>query len=180
MENIQNMKSINNLEVTLKYTEQEDLELETAISICLNTKSLLKATEEFYTPKINAIGEGKWNLICLQLNNLVEAMKKGEIRRLSAYYWDDATGEQISVYLANNRYLFVNNCRDDINQPYNATLPLFKYGMREAGFITRWEEYKIYAKLRKSLISQLQSKTDIYQKEISKVKDHFADVQSHK
>ena len=179
MENIQNTKLINNLEVTLKYTEQKDLELETAISICLNAKNLLKATEEFYTPKINAIGEGKWNLICLQLNNLNEAMKKGDIRRVSAYYWDGATGEQIAAYLANG-HLFINNFNCNITQTYDATLPMFKYGMQEAGFITRWEEYKIYAKFRKSLISQLQSKTNIYQKNIEEVKNHFTEVQNHK
>ena len=103
---IKNTNTINNIKVTVEYDRQEDLELATALKKLSETKTNYKTTDNFYTPKINAIGEAKWDAICEQLKPLVEAMKEAKIPVIRTSYIDDKTGEQIRVTINKNNSVF--------------------------------------------------------------------------
>ena len=102
-----NINIINNIKVTVEYNTQEDLEIAMALKKLSETKTNYETTDNFYTPKINAIGEAKWNAICEQLKPLVEAMKEAKIPMIRATYTEDDTGCQINVSINKNNYMYV-------------------------------------------------------------------------
>ena len=181
---VKNTNTINNIKVTVEYDTQEDLELTMALKKLSETKTNYETTDSFYTPKINAIGEAKWNAICEQLKPLVEAMKEAKIPVIRASYIDDKTGEQIRVAINKNNYMYV-QC-SYFNENYILNTPLIiltsnfgALGVSPAGFITRWEEYNIYTNLRFNLLKEIEKTTNRIQKDTNAIIDHFADVRDH-
>lgn len=175
--------TINNIKVTVEYDMKEDLELAIALKKISETKANYKTTDNFYTPKINAIGEAKWNAICEQLKPLVEAMKEAKIAVIRAFYTDDKTGEQIRISIngSNRMYAFCSwfNENHDLSAPLSVTSRFGTFGMSPAGFITRWEEYNIYNNLRFNLFKEIEKETKRIQKDTNTIIDHFADVRDH-
>lgn len=180
---IKNTNTINNIKVTVEYDMQEDLELAMALKKLSETKNNYETTDSFYTPKINAIGEAKWNAICEQLKPLVEAMKEAKISVLRATYIEDNTGEQVRVSLNKNNYMYVQcsyfNENYELNAPFVPTSNFGALGISPAGFITRWEEYNIYTNLRFNLLKEIEKTTNRIQKYTNAIIDHFADVRDH-
>ena len=180
---IKNTNTINNIKVTVEYDIQEDLELAMALKKLSETKTNYETTDSFYTPKINAIGEAKWNAICEQLKPLVEAMKEAKIAVIRAFYVDDKTGEQVRISInGNNRmYAFCSwfNENHDLSAPLSVTSRFGTFGMSPAGFISRWEEYNIYNNLRFNLFKEIEKETKRIQKDTNFIIDHFADVRDH-
>lgn len=175
--------TINNIKVTVEYDMQEDLELAMALKKLDEAKTNYEAADNFYTPKINAIGEVKWDAICEQLKPLVEAMKEAKIPVIRAFYIDDNMGGQVRVSINKNNYMYVQG--PYINENYNLDSPLSltsafgTLGMSPAGFITRWEEYNIYTNLRLTLLNEIERATNRIQKDTNAIIDHFADVRDH-
>ena len=182
MEN-KNINIINNIKVTVEYDMQEDLELAMALKKLSETKTNYKTTDSFYTPKINAIGDAKWNAICEQLKPLVEAMKEAKISAIHATYTDDKTGEQVRVSINKNNRMYVQCSYFNENYGLDSTfIPTSVFGflgMSPAGFITRWEEYNIYTNLRFNLLKEIEKATNRIQKDTNAIIDHFADVRDH-
>ena len=180
---IKNTNTINNIKVTVEYDMQEDLELAMALKKLSETKNNYETTDSFYTPKINAIGEAKWNAICEQLKPLVEAMKEAKISVIRATYIEDDTGEQIriSIYGNNRMYAFCSRFNEShvLSAPLSVTSRFGTFGMSPAGFITRWEEYNIYTNLRFNLLNEIEKATNRIQKDTNAIIDHFADVRDH-
>ncbi len=180
---VKNTNTINNIKVTVEYDMQEDLELAMALKKLSETKTNYKTTDNFYTPKINAIGEAKWSAICEQLKPLVEAMKEAKIAVIRAFYIDDKTGEQIRISInGNNRmYAFCSwfNENHDLSAPLSVTSRFGTFGMSPAGFISRWEEYNIYNNLRFNLFKEIEKETKRIQLDTNAIIDHFADVRDH-
>lgn len=175
--------TINNIKVTVEYDMKEDLELAMALKKLSETKANYKTTDNFYTPKINAIGEAKWDAICEQIKPLAEAMKEAKISIISAFYTDDKTGDQIriSINSSNRMYVFCSyfNEYHDLNTPLSVTSRFGTFGISPAGFITRWEEYNIYENLRFKLLNEIEKTTNRIQKDTNVIIDHFADVRDH-
>lgn len=175
--------TINNIKVTVEYDMQEDLELAMALKKLSETKTNYETTDSFYTPKINAIGEAKWNAICEQLKPLVEAMKEAKIPVIRASYTDDKTGDQINISINKNCHMYVQG--PYLNENYSLNVSLIStscfgaFGISPAGFITRWEEYNIYANLRFKLLNEIEKATNRIQKDTNAIIDHFADVRDH-
>lgn len=182
MEN-KNINIINNIKVTVEYDMQEDLELAMALKKLSETKTNYETTDGFYTPKINAIGEAKWNAICEQLKPLVEAMKEAKIPVIHATYIEDNTGCKIDVYINKNYYMYVQgpyfNDNYSLDSPFISTSVFGILGVAPAGFITRWEEYNIYTNLRFNLLNEIEKATNKIQKDTNAIIDHFADVRDH-
>ena len=180
---IKNTNTINNIKVTVEYDMQEDLELAMALKKLSETKNNYETTDSFYTPKINAIGEAKWNAICEQLKPLVKAMKEAKIAVIRAFYTDDKTREQIRISIngSNRMYAFCSwfNENHDLSAPLSVTSRFGTFGMSPAGFITRWEEYNIYNNLRFNLFKEIEKETKRIQKDTDTIIDHFADVRDH-
>lgn len=178
-----NINIINNIKVTVEYNMQEDLELAMALKKLRETKTNYETTDNFYTPKINAIGEAKWSAICEQLKPLVEAMKEAKIAVIRAFYVDDKTGEQIRISIngSNRMYAFCSwfNENHDLSAPLSVTSRFGTFGMSPAGFISRWEEYNIYNNLRFNLFKEIEKETKRIQKDTNLIIDHFADVRDH-
>ena len=63
-------KTYENMTVTITYKENEDTEMMELIQKMNNTKAIRERTEEFYLPRIKAIGAAKWAEICNQLLGL--------------------------------------------------------------------------------------------------------------
>ena len=180
---IKNTNTINNIKVTVEYDMQEDLELAMALKKLSETKTNYKTTDNFYTPKINAIGEAKWNAICEQLKPLVEAMKEAKIPVIRATYIEDDTGCQINVSINKNNYMYVQgvyfNDNYSLNSPFIPTSVFGIFGLSPAGFITRWEEYNIYTNLRLNLFNEIEKAVNKIQKDTNAIINHFADVRDH-
>ena len=179
-----NINIINNIKVTVEYNTQEDLELTMALKKLSETKANYKTTDNFYTPKINAIGEAKWDAICEQVKPLVEAMKEAKIAVISAFYTDDKTGDQIRISIncnSNCMYAFCSyfNENHDLSTPLSVASRFGTFGISPAGFITRWEEYNIYTNLRFRLLNEIEKTTNRIQKDTNVIIDHFADVRDH-
>ena len=180
---IKNTNTINNIKVTVEYDMQEDLELAMALKKLSETKTNYETTDSFYTPKINAIGEAKWNAICEQLKPFVEAMREAKIPEIRATYTEDDTGEQVRVSINKNNYIHVHcsyfNDSYRLNSPLAPTSVFGIFGIAPAGFITRWEEYNIYTNLRFNLLNEIEKATNRIQKDTNAIIDHFADVRDH-
>ena len=180
---IKNTNTINNIKVTVEYDMQEDLELAMALKKLSETKTNYETTDSFYTPKINAIGEAKWNAICEQLKPLVEAMKEAKISVIRATYTEDDTGCQVNVSINKNCRMYVQgpyfNENYSLNAPLIPTTCFGALGISPAGFITRWEEYNIYTHLRFNLLNEIEKATNRIQKDTNAIIDHFADVRDH-
>ena len=178
-----NINIINNIKVTVEYDMKEDLELAMALKKFNETKTNYENTNNFYTPKINAIGEAKWDAICEQLKPLVEAMKEAKIAVIRAFYIDDKTGEQIRISIngSNRMYAFCSwfNENHDLSAPLSVTSRFGTFGISPAGFIARWEEYNIYNNLRFNLFKEIEKETKRIQKDTNFIIDHFADVRDH-
>ena len=170
---IKNTNTINNIKVTVEYDMQEDLELAMALKKLSETKTNYETTDSFYTPKINAIGEAKWNAICEQL----------KISVIRATYIEDDTGCQVNVSINKNYCMYVQGPYFNENYGLNASLvPTSVFGIlgvAPAGFITRWEEYNIYTNLRFNLLKEIEKTTNRIQKDTNAIIDHFADVRDH-
>ena len=180
---IKNTNTINNIKVTVEYDMQEDLELAMALKKLSETKTHYETTNSFYTPKINAIGEAKWNAICEQIKPLVEAMKEAKISVIRATYIEDDTGCQVNISISKDcrmyvqRHYFIENY--SLNVPFISTSCFGALGISPAGFITRWEEYNIYTNLRFNLLKEIEKTTNRIQKDTNAIIDHFADVRDH-
>lgn len=178
-----NINIINNIKVTVEYNTQEDLELAMALKKLSETKTNYETTDNFYTPKINAIGEAKWNAICEQLKPLIKAMKEAKIPVIRTTYIEDDTGCQINVSINKNCYMYVQgpyfNDNYSLNSPFIPTSVFGILGVAPAGFITRWEEYNIYTNLRFNLLNEIEKATNKIQKDTNAIIDHFADVRDH-
>ena len=180
---IKNTNTINNIKVTVEYDMQEDLELAMALKKLSETKNNYETTDSFYTPKINAIGEAKWNAICEQIKPLVEAMKEAKISVIRATYIEDDTGCQVNVSINKDCRMYVQgpyfNENYSLNVPFIPTSCFGALGISPAGFITRWEEYNIYTNLRFNLLNEIEKATNRIQKDTNAIIDHFADVRDH-
>lgn len=178
-----NINIINNIKVTVEYDMKEDLELAMALKKFNETKTNYETTNNFYTPKINAIGEAKWDAICEQLKPLVEAMKGANVAVIRAYYIDDKEGAEIRISVNKNGIMYVQNTFFNEHCVLNGPLPsvgnLKTYAISSSGFITRWEEYNIYANLRFNLLNEIEKTTNRIQKDTNAIIDHFADVRDH-
>lgn len=178
-----NINIINNIKVTVEYDMKEDLELAMALKKFSETKTNYETTNNFYTPKINAIGEAKWDAICEQLKPLVEAMKEANVAVIRAYYIDDKEGTEIRISVNKSGVMYVQSIFFNENCALNSPLPsvgnLKTYAISSSGFITRWEEYNIYANLRFNLLNEIEKTTNRIQKDTNAIIDHFADVRDH-
>ena len=180
---IKNTNTINNIKVTVEYDMQEDLELAMALKKLSETKTNYETTDSFYTPKINAIGEAKWNAICEQLKPLVKAMKEANVAVIRAYYIDDKEGKEIGISVNKHSVMYVQGAFFNENCVLNNPLPsvgyLKTYSTSSSGFVTRWEEYNIYTNLRFNLLKEIEKTTNRIQKDTNAIIDHFADVRDH-
>ena len=98
-------KTYENMTVTVTYKENEDLEMMELIEKMNKTKAIRERTEEFYLPRIKAIGAAKWTEICNQLLGLCEVAAsfsmKGTIGNfLVVSFHRDDTGECCRMWIS--------------------------------------------------------------------------------
>ena len=73
-------KTYENMTVTVACKESEDIEMMELIKKMNETKAARERTEEFYLPRIKAIGAAKWAEICNQLLGLCETAASFNMR----------------------------------------------------------------------------------------------------
>ncbi len=177
--------TINNIKVTIEYDAQEDFELIASLNKLNEAKNEFMNADKFYTPKIEAIGEAKWFAICEQLKPLIKVMQEAKIDVVRASYTadDTAISYNISINANTERMYFMGS---GWNENLSIASPTFSpnnslqaFGIDKSGFITRWEEYNIYAGLRNNLLCKIKDKTEKMQSKTRDLIDHFADIRDH-
>ena len=100
-------KTYENMTVTVTCKENEDLEMMELIEKMNKTKAIRERTEEYYLPRIKAIGAAKWAEICNQLLGLCEVAAscsmKGTIGNfLVVSFHRDDTGECCRMWISSS------------------------------------------------------------------------------
>lgn len=178
-----------NMTVTVSCNEIEDTEMMKLIQKMKNTKTAREHTEEFYLPRIKAIGTAKWETICNQLLNLCETTKEvgiqGRIETcLKADFCRDDNGERYSLRVSYNphSHVYILNY-GHIGCIYgSATLNPNKeyynseWGEDKDGWLVKWDEYNLYAQFRKNLMSEIERKIKTDEARIRSIQENYDEI----
>ena len=181
-------KTYENMTVTVACKENEDIEMIELIKKMNDTKTMRERTEEFYLPRIKAIGAAKWTEICNQLLGLCETATsfnvKGTIDTfLRISFCRDDTGERCRMWLSyssigKDKGYFLkcsveggiaDTCFLNPDEAYYSS----KWGEDKDGWLVKWDEYEIYSTLRANLIYSIKSATKAIIEEKNKIVETF-------
>lgn len=178
-----------NMTVTVSCNEQEDTELMELIQKMKDTKATREHTEEFYLPRIKAIGAAKWAVICNQLLGLCETAesfnRKGTVNNfLTATFCRDDTGEYWRMWITYNPFskVYILNCSTNQNTPFTYTLnPNEEYyssdlGEDKDGWLVKWDEYDLYNRFRSGIIKELEREIKINEARIQEVCENYNEI----
>lgn len=181
-------KTYENMTVTVTCKETEDIEMLELIKKMNDTKALRERTEEFYLPRIKAIGAAKWAEICNQILGLCKmAEEVGIQRRIEGYVkavFNRDDGERCSLYVSynSNGHVYILNYGYTGHVFGNATLnPDEKYynpnlGEDKDGWLIKWDEYDIYNQFRKNLMNEIQRRIKSNEKRIREVRENYDEI----
>lgn len=186
------MTTINKYEditITVSCNEQEDTEMMELIQKMKDTKATRERTEEFYFPRIKAIGEAKWTIICNQILSLCEMAKEAGIQKriesyMRAVFHRDDDGERYSLYVSysSNGHVYILNYGYTGHIFGSATLnPDEKYynpnlGKDKDGWLVKWDEYDIYNQFRKNLMNEIQRRIKVDEERIREVQENYDEI----
>lgn len=178
-----------NMTVTVSCNEIEDTEMMELIQRLKDTKTNREKTEEFYLPRIKAIGVAKWKVICNQLLGLCKMAEevgiKGRIESyVKAVFSRDDDGERYSLYVSRNphSHVYILNCgyvghvygHTTLNpdeEYYNSEL-----GEDKDGWLVKWDEYDLYFQFRKNLMDEIQRRIIIEESRIRSVRENYDEI----
>lgn len=182
-------KTYENMTVTITCKENEDIEMMELIQKLKDTKTTRERTEEFYIPRIKAIGVAKWTEICNQLLGLCEiaesfSMKNTINNFLRISFCRDDTGERCRMwitYVPSGRvYVLSYSIGGAI--PYNYTLiPSEEYyspalGEDKDGWLVKWDDYNIYNLFRSTLIKEIQRRIKADEARIRSIQKNYDEI----
>lgn len=183
-----NIKTYENMTVTVTCKEKEDTEMMEVIKKMNDTKTMRERTEEFYFPRIKAIGAAKWTEICNQLLGLCETAAsfnvKGTIDNfLRISFCRDDIGERCRTWLsysrANNVYIL--HCS---GSPYNDEIPLIlneenyntDWGEDKDGWLVKWDDYNIYNLFRSALMKEIERRIKVDEDRIRSIQENYSEI----
>lgn len=181
-----NTKTYENMTVTVSCKENEDIEMMELIKKMNDTKAMRERTEEFYLPRIKAIGAAKWTEICNQLLELCETATSFNVKGtidgfLRISFCRDDTGKRCQMWLSyssvgkDKGYFLKCSINGGIADTYylnpNEAYYSTNLGEDKDGWLVKWDEYEIYSTLRANLIYSIKSATKSIIEEKNKIKE---------
>ena len=178
-------KTYDNMTVTVSCNENEDLEMMELIKKMNDTKAIRKRTEEFYLPRIKAIGVAKWAEICNQLLGLCKTAESFNIvdttgNFLIVSFHRDDTGERCRMWISYS-------CKSKVyslnysggGTPNSHYLnPDEKYysprlGEDKDGWLVKWDDYNIYNLFRSALMREIERRIEIDETKIRSIQEKY-------
>ena len=182
-------KTYENMTVTVTCKENEDTEMMELIQKMNDIKATRERTEEFYLPRIKAIGAAKWAEIC---NQLLELCKTGEIigvkviisNFLQASFNRDDTGERCFMCISYNPYgkVYVLKYSTVGRTSFNYTLnPSEEYystalGEDKDGWLVKWDDYNIYNLFRSALMREIERRIKADETRIRSIRENYDEI----
>lgn len=183
-----NTKTYENMTVTVSCKENEDIEMMELIKKMNDTKAMRERTEEFYLPRIKAIGAAKWTEICNQLLELCETATSFNVKGtidgfLRISFCRDDTGKRCQMWLSyssvgkDKGYFLKCSINGGIADTYylnpNEAYYSTNLGEDKDGWLAKWDEYEIYSTLRANLIYSIKSATKSIIEEKNKIVETY-------
>lgn len=183
-----NTKTYENMTVTISCKENEDIEMMELIKKMNDTKAMRERTEEFYLPRIKAIGAAKWTEICNQLLELCETATSFNVKGtidgfLRISFCRDDTGKRCQMWLSyssvgkDKGYFLKCSINWGIADTYylnpNEAYYSTNLGEDKDGWLVKWDEYEIYSTLRANLIYSIKSATKSIIEEKNKIVETY-------
>ena len=181
-------KIYENMTVTVSCNESEDTEMMELIKKMNDTKAARERTEEFYLPRIKAIGAAKWAEICNQLLGLCETAAsfnmKGTIGNfLNVSFHRDDTGERCRMwisYSSNSKVYSINysegrtpdSCYLNPDEKYYAP----RWGEDKDGWLVKWDDYNIYNLFRSALMREIERRIIMDESRIRSVRENYDEI----
>lgn len=182
-------KTYENMTVTVSCNESEDIEMLELIKKMNDTKAARKRTEEYYLPRIKAIGTAKWAEICNQLLGLCETAAsfnmKGTISNfLKISFNRDDNGGRYFMCITYNPFSKVYILRDSIEggTPFDYTLnPSEEYyptslGEDKDSWLVKWDDYNIYNLFRSALMREIERRIIIDEGRIRSIRENYDEI----
>lgn len=183
-----NIKLYDKMTITVTCKEKEDTEMMEVIKKMNDTKAMRERTEEFYLPRIKAIGAAKWAEICNQLLELCKTATSFNMRGtidnfLRISFCRDDTGERCRMWLsysrANNVYIL--NCS---GSPYDDKIPLIlneenyntDWGEDKDGWLVKWDDYNIYNLFRSALMKEIERRIKVDEDKIRSIQENYSEI----
>lgn len=183
-----NTKTYENMTVTVSCKENEDIEMMELIKKMNDTKAMRERTEEFYLPRIKAIGAAKWTEICNQLLELCETATSFNVKGtidgfLRISFCRDDTGKRCQMWLSyssvgkDKGYFLKCSINGGVADTYylnpNEAYYSTNLGEDKDGWLAKWDEYEIYSTLRANLIYSIKSATKSIIEEKNKIVETY-------
>lgn len=183
-----NTKTYENMTVTVSCKENEDIEMMELIKKMNDTKAMRERTEEFYIPRIKAIGAAKWTEICNQLLELCETATSFNVKGtidgfLRISFCRDDTGKRCQMWLSyssvgkDKGYFLKCSINGGIADTYylnpNEAYYSTNLGEDKDGWLVKWDDYEIYSTLRANLIYSIKSATKSIIEEKNKIVETY-------
>lgn len=182
-------KTYENMTITVTCKENEDIEMMELIKKMNDTKAARERTEEFYLPRIKAIGAAKWAEICNQLLGLCETAAsfnmKGTIGNfLNVSFCRDDTGERRRMWISYNTIgkVYSLNCSVGTTTLDSCCLnPDEKYyaprwGEDKDGWLVKWDDYNIYNLFRSALMREIERRIIMDESRIRSVRENYDEI----
>ena len=182
------IKTYENMTVTVSCKETEDTEMMELIKKMNDTKATRERTEEFYLPRIKAIGKAKWAEICNQLLGLCKTAESINVKNtidslLTISFCRDDNGERHHLWISYNKAgdVYILNCSSG-GRPNCYTLnPSEEYyspdlGEDKDGWLVKWDEYDIYNHLRSVLMIEIERRIKKDEDKIRSIKENYDEI----
>lgn len=186
-----NTKTYENMTVTVTCKENEDIEMMELIKKMNDTKATLSRTEEFYLPRIKAIGSAKWTEICNQLLGLCETATSFNMRGtidnfLRISFCRDDTGERCRMWLSyssvgKDKGYFLkcsinggiaSTCFLNPDEEYYSS----EWGEDKDGWLVKWDDYNIYNLFRSALMKEIERRIKVDEDRIRSIQENYSEI----
>ena len=185
-----NIKLYDKMTITVTSNEKQDIEMIELIKKMNDTKTMRERTEEFYLPRIKAIGAAKWTEICNQLLGLCETATsfnvKGTIDSfLRISFCRDDTGERCRMWLSyssigKDKGYFLkcsveggiaDTCFLNPDEAYYSS----KWGEDKDGWLVKWDDYNIYNLFRFALMNEIKRRIEVDEDKIRSIQENYSE-----
>lgn len=186
-----NIKLYDKMTITVTCKEKEDTEMMEVIKKMNDIKAMRERTEEFYLPRIKAIGAAKWTEICNQLLGLCETATsfnvKGTIDNfLRVSFCRDDTGERCRMWLSyssvgkDKGYFLKCSVEGQHTDTYflnpDEAYYSSKWGEDKDGWLVKWDDYNIYNLFRFALMNEIKCRIKADEDRIRSIQEIYSEI----
>lgn len=163
-------KTYENMTITVSCTEHDDFEMLETIQRFKDSVEVKKNAEEYYRPRLEAVGQAKFDAIVKQMMSLVDIFNQVNQSVYSfqnplwCRYTREDTGKSCVLsykwYKNKGAYYFSDGENNLIYSFANADSEELEQLINDKdGWLAKWDEYGIYNKMRSSLLKYIKEAT---------------------